>query len=77
MALGDAHVFCGFVTPIQTTVFLMPPAVFLTCFRGERRNTPERKFALSQLGIKLKPPVHESDTLTTEPPGWRRMEFFF
>ena len=47
MAVGDAHVFPGFLTPVLTQLFFPKPATtFLTCFsRGERRNTPERKFA--------------------------------
>ena len=34
--------------------------------RGE--NTPKKKFRLNRLS-NLQPPSHESDTLTTEPPG--------
>ena len=50
MAVGDAHVFLGFLTPVLTQLFFpKPPTTFLTCFcRGERRrgeNTPERKVA--------------------------------
>ena len=44
MAVGDAHVFPGFLTPVLTQLFFPnPPTTFLTCFcRGE---TPERKVA--------------------------------
>ena len=47
MAVGDAHVFPGFLTPVLTQFsFPKPLTTFLTCFcRGERQNTPERKFA--------------------------------
>ena len=47
MAVGDAYVFPGFVTPVLTQLFFpKPPTTFLTCFaevKGE--NTPERKVA--------------------------------
>ena len=47
MAVGDAYVFPGFLTPVLTQLFFpKPPTTFLTCFaevRGE--NTPERKVA--------------------------------
>ena len=38
MAVGDAHVFPGFLTPVLTQLFFQePPTTFLTCFcRGER-----------------------------------------
>ena len=46
-------------TSTNTTLFPKPPTTFLTCFsRGERRKYTGKK-----------PPDHESDTLTTEPPG--------
>ena len=39
IAVGDAYVFPGFLTPVLTQVFFpKPPTTFLTCFcRGERR----------------------------------------
>ena len=47
MAVGDAHVFLGLLTPVLTQPFFpKPPITFLTCFcrvRGE--NTPERNVA--------------------------------
>ena len=48
MAVGDANVFLGFLTPVLKQLFFpKPPTTFLTCFcRGERRkNRPERKVA--------------------------------
>ena len=36
MAVGDAHVFPVFLTPVLTTFFPKPPNTFLSCFRGER-----------------------------------------
>ena len=45
MAVGDAHVFPGFLTPVLMQLFFpKPPTNFLTCFcRGERRKYAERK----------------------------------
>ena len=70
MAVGDAHVFPGFLTPVLTLLFFpKPPTTFLTCFcRGERRKYAGKKSRLNR-GSNSQPPGHESDTLTTEPPG--------
>ena len=70
MAVGDAHVFPGFLTPVLTQLFFpKPPTTFLTCFyRGERRKYAGKKSHLNR-GSNSQPPGHESDTLTTEPPG--------
>ena len=49
--------------------FPKPPTTFLTCFyRGERRKYAGKKSGLNR-GSNSRPPGHESDTLTTEPPG--------
>ena len=70
MAVGDAYVFPGFLTPVLTQLFFpKPPTTFLTCFcRGERRKYAGKKSRLIR-GSNSQPPGHESDTLTTEPPG--------
>ena len=70
MAVGDAYVFPGFLTPALTQfLFLKPPTTFLTCFcRGERRKYAGKKSRLNR-GSNSQPPGHESDTFTTEPPG--------
>ena len=70
MAVGDAYVFPGFLTPVLTQLFFpKPPTTFLTCFcRGERRKYAGKKSRLN-LGSNSQPPGHESDTLTNEPPG--------
>ena len=70
MAVGDAYMFPGFLTPVLTQLFFpKPPTTFLTCFsRGERRKYAGKKSRLNQ-GSNSQPPGHESDTLTTEPPG--------
>ena len=69
MAVGDAHVFPGFLTTVLTQLFFpKPPTTFPTCFcRGERRKYAG-KVHLDR-GLNLQPPGHESDTLTTEPHG--------
>ena len=44
MAVDDAHVFPGFLTPVLLELsFPKPPTTFPTEVRGE--NTPERKIA--------------------------------
>ena len=70
MAVGDAHVFPGFLTPVLTLLFFpKPPTTFLTCFcRGERRKYAGKESRLNR-GSNSQQPGHESDTFTTEPPG--------
>ena len=62
--------FPGFLTPVLTQLFFpKPPTTFLTCFcRGERQKYAGKKSRLNR-GSNSQPPGHESDTLTTEPPG--------
>ena len=69
MAVGGAHLFPGFLTPVLTQLFFpKPPPTFLTCFcRGERQKYAGKKSHLNW-GSNSQPPGHESDTLTTEPP---------
>ena len=67
MTVGDAYVIPGFLTP--QLFFPKPPTTFLTCFcRGERRKYARRKSRLNR-GSNSQPPGHETDTVTTEPPG--------
>ena len=70
MAVGDAHVFPGFLTPALTQIFFPnPPTIFLICLcRDERRKYAGKKVRLSRKS-NSQPPGHESDTLTFEPPG--------
>ena len=74
MAVGDAHVFPGYPTPVLNTNFLSKsPTTFLTCSsRGEKRKYAGKKFRLNQFS-NSQSPGHESDSLTTEPPGWGHM----
>ena len=73
MAVGDAYVFPGFLTPVLTQLFFpKPPTTFLTCFcRGERRKYAGKKSRLNR-GSNSQLSGHKSDTLTTEPPGRER-----
>ena len=68
MAVCDAHVFPGFLTPVLTQLFFpKPQTTFLTCFyRGERRKYAGKKVCLNR-GSNSQPPDH--DRLNTEPPG--------
>ena len=46
MAVGDAHVFPGLLTPVLTQLFFPePPTTFLTCFCSGERRKYTRKFA--------------------------------
>ena len=71
MAVGDAHVFPGFLTPTLTQFFFpKPPTTFLTCFsKGQGGKYAGKKVCLN-LVSNSQPSCHESDTLTTEPFGW-------
>ena len=54
-----------FLVVLTQLFFPKPPTTFLTCFcRGERR-----KEGHLNRGSNSQPPGHESDMLTTEPPG--------
>ena len=68
MAVGDAYVFPGFLTPVLTQLFFpKPPTTFLTCFcRGERRKYARKKSRLDR-GSNSQPPGLEFYTLTTVP----------
>ena len=70
MAVGDAYVFPGFLTPVLTQLFFPKQSTtFLTCFcRGERQKYAGKKSRLNR-GSNSQPPGHDSDTLNTEPPG--------
>ena len=71
MAVDDAYVFPGFLSPVLTQLFFpKPPTTFPTCFcRGERRKYAGKKGRHNR-GSNSQPPGNEFDTLTTEPP-WR------
>ena len=65
---GRTCVFWLSHTSTNTTFFLKPPTTFLTCFRSERRKHAGKKVCLNWVS-NSQPSGHESDMLTTEPPG--------
>ena len=71
MAVGDTHVFPGFLSLVLTQLFFPKPlTTFLTCFcRGERRKYAGKKVGLIR-GSNSQLSGHETDTLTTELTGW-------
>ena len=75
MAVGDAHVFLGFLTPVLTQVFFpKPPTTFLTYLcKGERQKYPRKKVRLNR-GSNSQLWGHESNMLTTElfRRGWEK-----
>ena len=70
MAVDEAYVFPGFLGPVLTQLFFpKPPTTFLTCFcRGERPKYAGKKSRLNRVS-NSQPPGHESNMLTTKPPG--------
>ena len=77
MAVGDTYVFPGFLTPVLTQLFFPKPlTTFLACEVCESRTYGGKKSRLNPVS-NSQPPGHESDTLTTEPPGWGNKNFEF
>ena len=74
MAVGDPHVFHGFLTPVLTQISIQSHLLPFSHASPEVREekTPKRKFASPRV-LNSKKPGYESDTLTTEPPGWGRV----
>ena len=69
MAVVDTRVSWLSHTSANTNFFPKPQTTFLTCFsRGERQKYAGKKFRLNRI-LNSKPLGHESDILTTEPPG--------
>ena len=70
MAVGDAHEFPDFLTPVLTHLFFSnPPTSFLTCSCiVERQKYAGKKVCLKR-GSNSQPPGHNSDTITIETPG--------
>ena len=65
MAVDDAHVFPGFLTPVLTQLSFQSHQLLFSHASAEVRGEkmPEIKFATNS-----QPPGYESDMLTTEPP---------
>ena len=71
MAVDDAHVFPGILTPVLTQLFFPKPmTTFPTCFsRGDRqKKCAGKKVRLNRVSTSQSA-GHESDMLTSEPPG--------
>ena len=74
MAVGDAYVLPGFLTPVLTQFFFpKPPTTFLTCFcRGERRKYAGKKSSLNR-GSNSQPPVMSPTRLPLSHPCGARL----
>ena len=70
MAVGDAHVFPGFLTPVLTQIFFQSHQLLFSNASAEYAGKKLRTIWVSN----SQPPGHESDTLTIEPPGWGKLE---
>ena len=70
MAVGSAHMFPDFLTPVLTQLsFQSHRLLFLTCFsRGDSRKYAGKKVRLNRVS-NLQPPGDNSEMPTTEPPG--------
>ena len=69
MAVGDAHGFPGFLTPVLTQLFFpKPPTTFLTYFCRSDKPKYAGKKVCSDQGSNSQPAGHESHMLTTELP---------
>ena len=66
MAVRDAHVFPGFLTPVLTQISFQSHRLLFSHAAAESRGG--KKFHLNWVS-NSQPPGHESDMLTTEPPG--------
>ena len=71
MAVSDSHNVSWLShTCTNQTFFPKPPTTFVTRFsKGERQKYARKKVCLDRLS-NSQPPGYESDTLTTELPGW-------
>ena len=65
MAVGDAHMFSGFVTPLLKQLSFQSHRLLFSHASAEMRgeNTPERKFASTEDGT----PNHQVMSLTRSP----------
>ena len=71
MAVGDGHVFPGFLAPVPTNFSVQSHRLLFShasAALSERRKYAGKKSRLNR-GSNSQPSGHESDTLTTEPPG--------
>ena len=70
MAVSDAHVFPGFLTPVLTQLSFQSHRLLFShaSSRGERGKHAGKKVHLNRVS-NSQSPGHEPDTLITEPPG--------
>ena len=69
MAVGEAHVFPGFLTPVLTQLsFQSRQLLFSHASPEVRSKNMLEKVRLNQFS-NSQPPCHKFDTLTTKPPG--------
>ena len=71
MAIGDAHVFPGFLTTVVIQLLFKSHQLLYSCASAEVTgiDMPERSACLKRVS-NSQPQGHDSDELTTEPPGW-------
>ena len=69
MAVGDAHVFPGFLTPVVTKLSFQSHRLLFSHASAEVRGENTKKKVHLKWVSSSQQPGHESDTLTTEPPG--------
>ena len=67
MAVADAHVFPGFLTPVLIQLSFQSHRLLFSHASAEVRGDG-KEVRLNRV-MNSQPPGHESDTLTTEPPG--------
>ena len=70
MAVGDTHVFPGFLTPVLLQISFQSHQLLFSHALAEVRGEKyaRKKFRLNRVS-NSQLPVHESNTLTTEPCG--------
>ena len=71
MAVGDAHVFPGFLTPVLTQISFQSHRPLFSHVSADMRgeNTPERNFASTGSGTHNQQVISPTRTPPTEPPG--------
>ena len=72
MAVGDAHVFPGFLIPVLTQLSFQSHKLLFShaSVEGSGENRARKKGRLNQIS-NSQPPGHTSHTLITEPPRGR------
>ena len=75
MAVGDTDVFPGFLTQVLTLISFKSQRLLFSHASAEVRGEKyaRKKFRLHRVS-NSEPPGHESEALTTEPPGQGKNE---